>query len=87
MNPQLWWYVARSAGIVIGDLATQDDTRSIATQVNALGDVDAVIHNAGAYADPERFPTRDGVPRVFAVNVIAPYLLTALIRWLASCRR
>ena len=71
---------ARSAGIVIGDLARQADTRSIAAQVNALGDFDAVIHNAGVYADPERFPTPDGPPRVFAVNVVAPYLLTALIK-------
>ena len=71
---------ARSAGIVTGDLSIHADTRSIAQQVNALGDFDAVIHNAGVYADPERNPTPDGLPRVFAVNVVAPYLLTALIK-------
>ena len=48
------------------------------TSVNALGDVDAVIHNAGIYTDAERNRTVDGHPRVFAVNVLAPYLLTAL---------
>src|ERR1700720_3120810 len=40
---------------------------------------DAVIHNAGVgYREP---PTRtiDGLAHVFAVNVLAPYLLTALI--------
>ncbi len=70
---------ARSVGVVVGDLSSQADTRSVARQVNALGEFDAVIHNAGVYADPERYPTPDGAPRVFAVNVVAPYLLTALI--------
>jgi NAD(P)-dependent dehydrogenase (short-subunit alcohol dehydrogenase family) len=41
--------------------------------------MDAVVHNAGVYADEQRFPTAKGHPRVLAVNVLAPYLLTALI--------
>ena len=51
----------------------------MAESVNALGNVDAVIHNAGIYTDTERNLTVDGHPRVVAVNVLAPYLLTALI--------
>jgi NAD(P)-dependent dehydrogenase (short-subunit alcohol dehydrogenase family) len=48
--------------------------------VNKLGRFDAVIHNAGiGYRERTRVETEDGLPHVFAVNVLAPYLLTALI--------
>jgi NAD(P)-dependent dehydrogenase (short-subunit alcohol dehydrogenase family) len=67
------------AGVVIGDLSDLDATRRMAESVNALGSVDAVIHNAGIYTDTERNATRDGHPRVVAVNVLAPYLLTTLV--------
>jgi NAD(P)-dependent dehydrogenase (short-subunit alcohol dehydrogenase family) len=49
--------------------------------VNALGPFDAVIHNAAVgYQEPRRIATEDGLPQVFAVNTLAPYILTALIR-------
>jgi NAD(P)-dependent dehydrogenase (short-subunit alcohol dehydrogenase family) len=64
---------------VIGDLADLDETRHLAADVNALGPLDAVIHNAGIYTDPEPNRTVDGHPRVFAVNALAPYLLTTLV--------
>jgi NAD(P)-dependent dehydrogenase (short-subunit alcohol dehydrogenase family) len=39
-----------------------------------------VIHSAGVgYRESRRLETEPGVPRVFAVNVLAPYILTALI--------
>jgi hypothetical protein len=41
----------------------------VADQVNRLGRGDAVIHNAGVLRGPHLLP----------VNVVAPYLLTALI--------
>ena len=66
-------------GIVIGDLANLAETSRMADAINALGDLDAVIHNAGIYADADRNLTADGHPRVLAVNVLAPYVLTALI--------
>ena len=47
--------------------------------MNALGRLDAVIHNAGVGERGTNRPTADGVPVVFAVNVLAPYVLTALI--------
>jgi NAD(P)-dependent dehydrogenase (short-subunit alcohol dehydrogenase family) len=57
------------------------ETRQVADEVNALGAFDAVIHNAGiGYREPLRIATADGLPHVFAVNTMAPYLLTALIR-------
>jgi NAD(P)-dependent dehydrogenase (short-subunit alcohol dehydrogenase family) len=70
---------ARGAGVVIGDLASAAETRRVAEQVNALGRMDAVIHNAGVYREPARSPTPEGHARTLAVNTLAPYLLTALI--------
>ena len=62
--------IDQGASAVLGDLADLDQTRAVADQVNRLGRVDAVIHNAGIYRGPHIMP----------VNVVAPYLLTALIR-------
>ena len=39
----------RAAGVVVGDLASAGETGSVADQVNAIGRMDAVIHNAGIY--------------------------------------
>lgn len=69
----------RAAGVVVGDLSRADETRSVADQVNAIGRMDAVIHNAGAYNTPGRAPTPEGHPTILAVNALAPYMLTALI--------
>jgi NAD(P)-dependent dehydrogenase (short-subunit alcohol dehydrogenase family) len=70
----------RAASVLVGDLFRLDDTRDVAAQANALGRYDAVIHNAGVgYRQPRRIETTDGLSSVFAINVLAPYLLTALI--------
>jgi NAD(P)-dependent dehydrogenase (short-subunit alcohol dehydrogenase family) len=61
--------IDRGASSVIGDLADSNETRGVAEQVNRLGRMDAVIHNAGVNTGPHIMP----------VNVVAPYLLTALI--------
>jgi NAD(P)-dependent dehydrogenase (short-subunit alcohol dehydrogenase family) len=61
--------VERGAAVVVGDLSDLEQTRRIAGDVNSLGSIDAVIHNAGAYTGPQVLP----------VNIVAPYLLTALI--------
>ena len=55
------------AGIVVGDLADLEQTRGLAEQANAIGRMDAVIHNAGVSSGPTCMP----------VNVVAPYVLTA----------
>ncbi|MEP7064790.1 MAG: SDR family NAD(P)-dependent oxidoreductase [Gemmatimonadota bacterium] len=66
---------------VTGDLASLEETKALADQVNALGAFDAVIHNAAiGYRERERGSTAEGAPRVFAINTLAPYLLTVLIR-------
>ncbi len=65
---------------VIGDLSSIRETRDVADQANGLGKFDAVIHNAGVgYRERRRIETVDGLPHVFAVNTLAPYILTALI--------
>jgi len=69
----------RAAGVVIGDLASAVQTRGLAEQVNQLGRMDAVIHNAGIYREPNRGTTPEGHAKLLAVNVLAPYLLTRLI--------
>ena len=67
-------------GVVIGDLSSIAGMRQVAGQANAAGRFDAVIHNAGiGYREPRRVETEDGLAQVFAVNVLAPYLLTALV--------
>jgi NAD(P)-dependent dehydrogenase (short-subunit alcohol dehydrogenase family) len=71
-----------AAGVVIGDLSSLAGMRQVAEQADAAGPFDAVIHNAGlGHRDqPQRVATEDGLARVFAVNVLAPYLLTALMK-------
>jgi NAD(P)-dependent dehydrogenase (short-subunit alcohol dehydrogenase family) len=67
--------------VVIGDLTSIAQTRSVADQVNRLGSFDGVIHNAAVgYQEPRRIATEDRLPHLFAVNTLAPYILTALIR-------
>ncbi len=68
--------------VLVGDLSSIAETRQVAAQANDAGPYDAVIHNAGiGYpGGPDRRETGDGVELVFAVNVLAPYLLTASIR-------
>jgi NAD(P)-dependent dehydrogenase (short-subunit alcohol dehydrogenase family) len=66
--------------VVIGDLSSIEATREVADQVNRLGTFDAIIHNAGiGYRESRRVATVDGLPQVFAINSLAPYILTALI--------
>lgn len=61
--------VDRGATALVADLAEADQTRDLAEQANALGRMDAVVHNAGVYTGAAILP----------VNVVAPYLLTALL--------
>jgi len=73
--------VPGAESVVIGDLSSIREARSVADQVNALGAFDAVIHNVAlGYREPRRVTTDDGLPQVFAVNTLAPYILTSLIR-------
>jgi NAD(P)-dependent dehydrogenase (short-subunit alcohol dehydrogenase family) len=69
----------RAAGVLIGDLSSAVETRAIAEQLNKIGRMNAVIHNAGIYSEPSRGKTPEGHAKILAVNTLAPYILTALI--------
>ena len=70
----------RAEAVVEGDVISIAGMRQVAEQANRLGRFDAVIHNVGVgYREPRRIETADGLPHVFAINVMAPYLLTCLM--------
>jgi len=57
--------------VLIADLSLMEATKRLAEEANASGTFDAVIHNAGVY--------RVSNPVTFAVNSLAPYILTCLM--------
>ncbi|MBR7825981.1 SDR family NAD(P)-dependent oxidoreductase [Actinospica sp. MGRD01-02] len=66
--------------VLVADLRTLDGIRGLADAANAAARFDAAIHNAGiGYREPRRVETADGLSELFTVNVLAPYLLTALM--------
>jgi NAD(P)-dependent dehydrogenase (short-subunit alcohol dehydrogenase family) len=66
--------------VVIGDVSTLAAMRDVARQANDHGRFDAVIHNVGlGDREPRRVETVDGLSQLWAVNVLAPYVLTALM--------
>jgi NAD(P)-dependent dehydrogenase (short-subunit alcohol dehydrogenase family) len=69
--------VPGAAAALVGDLSSLEDVRALAEAARAAGPFDAVIHNAGVYHPPNRDPAALGT--IFTVNVLAPYLLTALV--------
>ena len=69
-----------AADVLIADLSSMAETKALASKVNALGTFDAVIHNAGVYQVAKNSVSADGLPLLFAVNSIAPYILTCLIQ-------
>ncbi|WP_433076766.1 SDR family NAD(P)-dependent oxidoreductase [Dactylosporangium sp. CA-052675] len=70
-----------AAGIAVGDLGSLEETRALARSLAGFGRFDTIVHNAGiARLDsPQRELTADGLESTFQVNVLAPYLLTALL--------
>jgi NAD(P)-dependent dehydrogenase (short-subunit alcohol dehydrogenase family) len=58
--------------VLTGELSNMEETKALATQVNALGPFDAIIHNAGVYQVSNKL--------IVAVNTLAPYILTCLIQ-------
>ncbi|SEQ80177.1 SDR family NAD(P)-dependent oxidoreductase [Microlunatus flavus] len=71
--------VPGAAAVVVGDLSSLAQTRALAEAANEAGPYDAVIHNAGVGGGGDRVVTEDGYERIFAVNVLAPYVLTCLM--------
>ena len=66
--------------VVTADLSAIAPTIELAQKINRLGAFDAIIHNAAVgYREPRKVITADGLSHVFAINSLAPYLLTSLI--------
>lgn len=63
---------------VFGDLSSLAEVRALAGQIDAIGEVDVLLHNAGLYAK-RREVTADGLELTFAVNHLAPFVLTHLL--------
>jgi len=58
--------------VLTGDLASIEETKKLAEEVNISGGFDAVIHNAGVYQVSAKM--------MLTVNTLAPYILTCLIQ-------
>jgi NAD(P)-dependent dehydrogenase (short-subunit alcohol dehydrogenase family) len=71
--------VPGASDVVVGDLASLAQTRALAEVAATRGPFDVVVHNAGLGGSDERAVTEDGFERIFAVNVLAPYVLTCLL--------
>ena len=69
-----------SAELLVADLASQRQVRAVAAAFLARFDrLDVLINNAGVAGWGTRLVTEDGLERTFAVNHLAPFLLTALL--------
>jgi NAD(P)-dependent dehydrogenase (short-subunit alcohol dehydrogenase family) len=64
--------------LVVGDLASLDAVRALADQVPDR--LDVLINNAGIGFAGGREESKDGYELLFAVNYLAGFLLTALLR-------
>lgn len=73
--------VPTAEGCLIGNLDSIAETKKLAEDANKSGTFDTVIHNAGiGYgATTDRRITDDKISAVFAVNTLAPYILTCLM--------
>src|SRR5829696_7664154 len=65
--------------VFVADLSAQAEVRRLAQQIlQTLSRIDVLINNVGGYWNT-RHPTADGLERTFAVNHLAPFLLTSLL--------
>ena len=73
----------RAAGgqvdVFVGDLSAQSEVRRLAEEVlHTLVRIDVLVNNVGGYWNT-RHETADGLERTFALNHLAPFLLTHLL--------
>src|SRR5512132_652255 len=66
--------------VFLADLSAQADVRRVAQEIDRAYDrIHVLVNNAGLHAFEQRI-TADGLPEMVAVNYLAPWLLTALLR-------
>jgi NAD(P)-dependent dehydrogenase (short-subunit alcohol dehydrogenase family) len=71
----------KAEAVFSADLSGIGQTVELAEKLSDLGHFDAIIHNAAVgYREPRKITTVDGLPHLFAINSLAPYILTALIK-------
>lgn len=69
----------RRVGVFIADLSAQAQVRRLADEVlERMPRIDVLVNNAGGYWN-SRHVTADGLERTFALNHLAPFLLTNLL--------
>ena len=67
------------ADVFVADLSSQSQVRRLAGEVlQRLSRIDVLVNNAGGYWNT-RHVTADGLERTFALNHLAPFLLTSLL--------
>lgn len=71
--------VPNAAGVLIGDISTISGAKELAAEAKKAGPWDAVIHNAGLGPGAPDRKSADGWQSTFAVNTLAPYILTCLM--------
>ncbi len=65
--------------VVVADLSSQADVRRLAAEIGSRYDrVDILVNNAGAIFSSRKL-TVDGIEQTWAVNHLAPFLLTTLL--------
>lgn len=69
-----------SVDVFIGDLALMADVRKVAAEMlDRYERIDVLVNNAGIQLQEQR-TTSEGFPEMVAVNYLAPWLLTSLLR-------
>lgn len=69
----------REPSLFLADLSAQSEVRAVAAKVRArFPRIDVLINNAGAMFS-RRELTADGIEKTFAINHLAPFLLTHLL--------
>ena len=68
----------------VGDMSSQAEVRRIAAEMlAALPRIDVLVNNVGGFWN-SRHVTADGLERTFALNHLAPFLLTHLLSTASS---
>lgn len=67
------------ATVVVGDLGEPAEVVALAEALRSEAPFDAIVHNAGIDSTPTREANTLGQPLIAAVNLYAPYVLTALV--------
>lgn len=68
-----------SEAVLVADLTSIEETKKLAAEANKLGPFDCVLHNAGLFLGWELVKGKSGLPSLFTVNMLAPYILTCLM--------